>query len=78
MKAFKLIPILVLASGVLIAMATSDTVFFVPMIILWVVSANLAYSKLRCVKCGKKLMTTRSGFVRGTGINKCDHCGHLN
>jgi hypothetical protein len=44
-------------------------------LIIWVLLANLAFSRLKCVRCGKGLATAPPFFSRGFGLHTCAHCG---
>lgn len=42
---------------------------------LWLILGNLAYWRLKCVNCGKRLTTMPPYFTRAFGLHTCAHCG---
>lgn len=44
-------------------------------LIVWMPAANLMLARLRCQKCGKRLMATPWFVVRSFGLGKCAFCG---
>ena len=67
----------VVVGGVLaLALSAGSTQGFNPVyLIVWLVIANLAYMRLKCVRCGTGLSTMPPFWHRAFGLHTCAHCG---
>jgi hypothetical protein len=43
--------------------------------LIWMIGSNFAYSRLKCVRCGKRLITMPPFWIRTFGLHTCAHCG---
>ncbi|MGV3658659.1 MAG: hypothetical protein ACO1TE_00695 [Prosthecobacter sp.] len=67
-----------LAAGcIIVAVATmTDNVGIgVVLGLVWMVVGNLILMRLKCVRCGKMLITVPPMFYRFFGLHTCAHCG---
>jgi hypothetical protein len=48
----------------------------VPLIIVWVILANIICFTLKCEKCGQRIVTQQSSGSRGWNWGVCAHCDH--
>jgi hypothetical protein len=69
------VPAAIFVVGVVIVWGSSVVPELFYLLIPWLAVGNLIMGRLRCKECGKKLIETPSGFVRGFGLGKCAFCG---